>query len=170
MTSSSPRGRLSSLAFVVALSLIATTLTACNAAAQNTQSPSADPRIGLRGGKWDAAEASWNLRLLSTTRPSERFIDGINSDLALIGHYAIQGSFNGYQVWDISNSARPTLKTAYYCPASQSDVSVYRNLLIVSGESLTGRLDCGGQGVKDTVSADRLRGVRVFDISDIANP
>jgi hypothetical protein len=49
-------------------------------------------------------------------------------------------------------------------------VSVYRNLLFVSGEGLSGRIDCGTQGVKDTVSKDRLRGLRIFDISDISNP
>jgi hypothetical protein len=47
---------------------------------------------------------------------------------------------------------------------------VYRNLLFVSGEGLGGRVDCGTQGVPDTVSRDRLRGIRIFDISDIANP
>jgi hypothetical protein len=73
-------------------------------------------------------------------------------------------------VWDISNPAQPTLTTAYVCPASQSDVSVYRNLLFVSGEGLSGRLDCGTQGVSSAVSSDRLRGVRIFDISDIRNP
>ena len=26
-----------------------------------------------------------------------------NSDLAFIGNYVIQGSYNGYQIWDISN-------------------------------------------------------------------
>ena len=56
------------------------------------------------------------------------------------------------------------------CPGSQSDVSVYRNLLFVSGEDLGARLDCGIQGVKDTVSKDRIRGIRIFDISDIDNP
>src|SRR6185312_5886007 len=34
----------------------------------------------------------------------------------------------------------------------------------------SGRLDCGTEGVKDTVSKDRLRGLRIFDISDIAHP
>jgi hypothetical protein len=82
----------------------------------------------------------------------------------------IQGSYDGYQIWDITQTSHPTLTTAFYCPASQSDVSVYKNLLIVSGEGLTGRLDCGDQGVKDTVSKDRLRGIRIFDISDIKNP
>ncbi|MBA3404022.1 MAG: hypothetical protein H0U13_04920, partial [Gemmatimonadaceae bacterium] len=118
----------------------------------------------------DAGEAIWNMRLLSKTPPSEKFVGQTNSDLAFTGNYAIQGSYNGYQVWDISNPAAPTLRTSYVCPASQSDVSVYKNLLFVSGEGLSGRIDCGTQGVQDTVSRDRLRGLRIFDISDIANP
>src|SRR5204863_3667797 len=62
------------------------------------------------------------------------------------------------------------MRKGFVCPASQSDVLVYRNLLFGSGEGLSGRIDCGGQGVKDTVSMERLRGLRVFDISDIDNP
>src|SRR3954469_17865606 len=111
-----------------------------------------DPRIGLRAGKYDAETALMNMKLLSATQPPDSFVDGINSDMAFTGKYVIQGSFNGYQVWDISNPRQPTIKIAYYCPASQSDVSVYKNLLFVSGESNTGRLDCGDQGVKDPVS------------------
>jgi hypothetical protein len=136
----------------------------------STAAPNPDPRVGLRAGLMDAAEASWNLRVLSKTPPSAKFVGITNSDLAFTGPYAIQGNYNGYQVWDISDPTRPSLKTAYVCPASQSDVSVYRNLLIVSGEGLSGRVDCGTQGVKDTVSKDRLRGIRIFDISDISNP
>ena len=132
--------------------------------------PNPDPRVGLKAGLYDAGEASWNLDVLSQTRPSEQFAGITNSDLAFTGKYAIQGSYNGYQIWDISNPAEPRLETAYLCPASQSDVSVYRNLLFVSGEGLSGRIDCGTEGVKDTVSAERLRGLRIFDISDIAHP
>ena len=132
--------------------------------------PIPDPRVGLRAGKNDAAEAMWNLRVVSKTPPAEKFVGVTNSDLAFLGNYAIQGNYNGYQVWDISNPAQPTLKKGYVCPASQSDVSVYRNLLFVSGEGLSGRIDCGIEGVKDTVSKDRLRGLRIFDITDITNP
>jgi LVIVD repeat-containing protein len=139
-------------------------------ASKSTEAPRPDPRVGLKGGKTDAGQAVWNLHLVSSTPPSEKFVDGINSDLAFTGHYAIQGSFNGYQVWDIANPGKPALETAYVCPGSQSDVSVYRNLLFVSGENLTARLDCGTEGIEDTVSAERLRGLRVFDISDIAHP
>ena len=136
----------------------------------SAEAPNPDPRVGLRAGLWDAGQVAWNLRLVSTTPPPEGFVGVTNSDLAFLGRYVIQGNYNGYQVWDISNPAKPTIKTAYLCPASQSDVSVYQNLLFVSGEGLTGRIDCGAQGVPDTVSRDRLRGLRIFDISDISRP
>jgi len=132
--------------------------------------PSPDPRVGLKAGLWDAGQAAWNMRLVSTTKPSEKFLGSTNSDLAFLGNYAIQGNYNGYQIWDISNPQSPTLKVANYCPASQSDVSVYKNLLFVSAEGATGRIDCGDQGVKAPVSDERIRGVRIFDISDITRP
>ncbi len=132
--------------------------------------PKPDPRVGLKAGLMNAEEATWNLRVVSRTPPSEQFLGVTNSDLAFLGSYAIQGSYNGYQVWDIADLRKPTLKTAYVCPASQSDVSVYKNLLFVSGENLAGRLDCGTQGVEDTVSSERLRGIRIFDITDITKP
>ena len=132
--------------------------------------PSPDPRVGLKAGLYDAAEATWNMRVLSRTKPSEKFIGGTNSDIAFRGNYVIQGNYNGYQIWDITNPSAPTLAFANYCPASQSDVSTYKNLLFVSAEGNTGRIDCGNQGVKDTVSAERIRGIRIFDITDIAHP
>jgi len=165
-------GVLSAAACSTAIAPSAGTSAGTNAStsSMSTAAPNPDPRIGLRAGLYNAAEAAWNIQVLSKTPPSANFAGITNSDLAFTGNYAIQGSYNGYQVWDISNPARPTLKTAFVCPASQSDVSVYRNLLFVSGEGLTGRLDCGAQGVKDTVSTERLRGLRIFDISDIEHP
>ncbi|MEP6690636.1 MAG: hypothetical protein ABJD07_05730 [Gemmatimonadaceae bacterium] len=140
--------------------------------------PSPDPRVGLAAGWFDAAEASWNMSLVSTTKPSEKFFNPstpgdarlVNSDLAFLGNYVFQGNYSGYQVWDISNPRKPTLRTAFVCPGSQSDVSVYRNLMFVSAEAVTGRIDCGMQGVADTVSKERARGIRIFDITDVANP
>jgi len=131
---------------------------------------SADPRIGLPPGLFDAGEATWNLRVLSNTAPSKEFVGGINTDLAFSGNYAIQGSFRGFQVWDISDPIQPALANGFVCPAAQSDVSVYQNLLFVSGEDLGGRLDCGTEGVREMVSPERLRGIRIFDISDVLNP
>jgi hypothetical protein len=148
----------------LALALISTVVGASTLSAQ------ADPRVGLRAGLFDAAEAVSNLRVLSATRPSQKFLGSTNSDLAFNGHFVIQGSYNGYQIWDLSDPSHPALKVGNYCPASQSDVSSYKNLLFVSAEGATGRIDCGDSGVKDTVSKERIRGIRIFDISDIANP
>ncbi|HEX6052229.1 MAG TPA: hypothetical protein VFZ21_23350 [Gemmatimonadaceae bacterium] len=167
-----PTARRGASAWSLAFAIVA--LNACASstppAVTTAPTPAVDPREGLRAGRFDAAEAAWNLKVVSKTQPPERFVGSTNSDLAFTGNYAIQGNYNGFQVWDISNPSRPTLKTAYYCPASQSDVSVYRNLLFVSGEGYGGRLDCGGQGVQDSVSKERLRGIRIFDITDIGNP
>ncbi len=155
---------------VAALAACAHAPSSAGGSMMSMSAPSPDPRIGLKAGVMNAAEATWNMRVLSRTQPSEKFLNSTNSDLAFTGRYAIQGSYNGYQIWDIGDPSHVTLKTAYYCPASQSDVSVYKNLLFVSGEGLTGRIDCGAQGVKEASSKDRLRGVRIFDVTDIANP
>ena len=155
----------------LSLALALVTAAACApAVTSRSSSPIPDPRVGLRAGMMNAAEAAWNMRVVSKTPPSEKFAGITNSDLSFTGQYAIQGNYNGYQVWDISNPSAPVLKTAYVCPASQSDVSVYRNLLFVSGEGLGARIDCGTTPVRDTVSKERLRGLRIFDITDIANP
>jgi hypothetical protein len=132
--------------------------------------PTPDPRIGLRAGLFDAGEAIWNLQVLSRTAPSSEFVGSINTDLAFTGNYAIQGSFSGFQIWDISDPSQPDLARSFVCPAAQSDVSVHQHLLFVSGEGFGGRLDCGTQGVGERVSPERLRGIRIFDISDILNP
>ncbi len=132
--------------------------------------PSPDPRVGLKAGQYDAGEAAWNMRLVSNTKPSAKFVGSTNSDLAFSGNLVFQGNYNGYQVWDISNRAAPTLAHSKYCPASQSDVSTYKNLLFVSAEGNTGRIDCGDQGVKDPVSQERIKGIRIFDNTDITNP
>ena len=140
------------------------------ASANSATAPTPDPRVGLKAGMTDAGQAFWNMRLATNAPSTDKFAGSTNSDLAFYKNYAIQGNYNGYQVWDISAPTKPVLKIGYYCPASQSDVSVFRNLLFVSGEGTGGRLDCGGGGVGDSVSTDRLRGLRIFDITDITNP
>jgi hypothetical protein len=152
-------------------------------AQQVIATPKPDPRVGLKAGtmtRWKldttkfvvvqpAAEAAWNMKLLSSTPASDNFRGQTNSDLSFRGNYAIQGNYNGYQIWDISNPAKVSLATAYFCPASQSDVSVWKNLLFVSSESPAGRTDCSRDSMP-TVDVHRLRGIRVFDGTDIKNP
>jgi hypothetical protein len=132
--------------------------------------PSPDPRVGLKAGLQDAGSAIWNLKMISHTQSPAGFAGVTNSDLAFHGNDVIQGNYNGFQIWDISDPADPKLRDGTLCPASQSDVSVYNNLLFVSAEAPTARLDCGKDAPRDPVSKDRIRGLRIFDISDVARP
>src|SRR5437867_624429 len=137
-----------------------------------------DPRVGLTVGWHNAGEASRNLTLLAHRDKPEGWFDPAhmgsfdfaNSDLAFKGGYMFQGGWHGFQVWDIANPANPKIRTTFACFGGQGDPSVYRNLLFISVEDARGRVDCGAQGVPDSVSAERLRGVRIFDISDIDHP
>jgi hypothetical protein len=132
--------------------------------------PSPDPRVGLKAGLQDAGEAIWNMRKISHTPSPKDFAGITNSDLSFSGANVIQGNYNGFEIWDIANPVEPRLRIGKLCPASQSDVSVYKNLLFVSAEAPTARLDCGAQAPRDPVSADRIRGLRIFDITNIDAP
>ena len=86
--------------------------------------------------------------MISTTPPSENSLgktpDGkdihwgdkdarpsTHSDLAFTGKYTVQGHYNGFDIFDISNPEEPSLAQHFSCPASQNDVSVYKNLLFM---------------------------------------
>ncbi len=97
-------------------------------------------------------------------------LDFSNSDIAFDGHRLFMGSFHGYNVYDIEESKNPKLLASIVCPGGQGDVSVYKNLLFMSVEQGRGRIDCGTQGHQSAVSSERFRGVRIFDITDVAKP
>src|SRR6185295_10761117 len=117
-------------------------------------------------------QALWNMSLVSNTPPSENFMNRSdpgdqrvwNSDLGFTGHYVIQGNFAGYQIWDVANPAAPKLHAWYLCIGSQSDVSLFGHLLFESTEAHNARLDCSPDGVRDTVSKERARGIRIYDV------
>jgi hypothetical protein len=137
-----------------------------------------DPRVGLAAGWHDAESAIRNLTLVGNLPRPEGFVDPenpgafpfANTDLAFQGDLVFVGNFAGFQVFDISNPEKPEFKVGVVCPGGQGDVSVHGNLLFTSVEEARGRVDCGAEGVQDTVSVERFRGVRIFDISDIETP
>lgn len=137
-----------------------------------------DPRVGLRAGITDAGEAAWNMDLLANiTRPTA-FVDPANignlafanSDLAFQGNFVYVGNFHGFNIYDISEPTNPRLRTSVICPGGQGDLSVQGNLLFMSVEETRGRIDCGAQGAGGPVNAERFRGVRIFDISNLDAP
>jgi hypothetical protein len=98
------------------------------------------------------------------------FLNFANSDLAFSGNHLFVGNFNGFNVYELSSGKKPKLLASIVCPGGQGDVSVHGNLLVMSVEQTRGRIDCGTAGVQAPVSAERFRGVRVFDITDVKKP
>ena len=116
----------------------------------------------------------------------------VNSDLAFNGNYLFVGNYNGINFYDIDSPMDVKHTLSIVCPGGQGDVSVYKNLLFMSAEAMNGRIDCGTQGNPPPEgytppppqpgaqgagrrgppppSPDRFRGVRIFDIGDMANP
>jgi hypothetical protein len=194
----------------------------------NPRAGAGDPRIGLKGGLHDAAEAANGMVRIATLPKPPGFAPGdpntgpaeppteeqgvagggggrrpniqygsTNSDLAFSGNHLFVGNYNGINFYDIDDPGKVKLRTSLLCPGGQGDVSVYRNLLFMSAEAMNGRIDCGSQGIPlpagykapppeppapnapagtrarrppPPPSPDRFRGVRIFDISDLAHP
>ena len=106
-------------------------------------------------------------------RPPQQQGQGLNfsnSDIAFRRADMFLGNFNGFNTYDIESPKKPRLLASVVCPGGQGDMSVYGNLLFMSVEQTRGRIDCGTQGVTEPVSAERFRGVRIFDITDISKP
>ena len=170
----------------------AASVAACaGAAPQTTESPApapapaaaapsdtADPRVGLAAGWRDAGTAASNLALVAHVDRPEGFYDAQalgnlllgNTDVAFQGDRLFLGSFHGFNIYDIADPEAPRLVTSFPCPGGQGDLSVYENLLFMSVEMPNGRIDCGMTAPTGTSSPDRFRGVRIFDISNIAAP
>ncbi len=99
------------------------------------------------------------------------FLSFANTDMAFSGDLLAVGNYHGFNLYRITDTAaEPELITSVVCPGGQGDVSIVGDLLLMSVEANSGRVDCGRQGVGDGPQPDRFRGVRIFDISDRANP
>ncbi|HEV2906804.1 MAG TPA: hypothetical protein VGZ50_05780, partial [Actinomycetota bacterium] len=96
----------------------------------------------------------------------------INSDLAFWGNRAYQGTYDGFQIIDISNPEDPQQVLDYnQCSpgtssGNQGDVVVWGSILTRSWNSNAGSgLTCDGQAVPSG-----FEGLHIFDISDETNP
>ncbi|HSR52298.1 MAG TPA: DUF305 domain-containing protein [Acidobacteriota bacterium] len=93
-----------------------------------------------------------------------------NTDMAFSGDVMVAGNYHGFNIYRLKDEGIPSLLSSVVCPGGQGDVSIVGDLLIMSVEQTRGRLDCGLEGIKEDVSAERFRGIRIFDISDLARP
>jgi hypothetical protein len=142
---------------------LAAALLPAHALAQVPAPGDVDGRAGLVLPTQEASTDNLDL-LSSTANPAE--VSGWNSDLAFTRGHAVMGNYQGFTIWDVSDPAAPTLRTAVSCPGGQNDVSAHGDLLFVSVESggYTACDDGSGEG------SQVFRGVRIFDISDLDRP
>jgi hypothetical protein len=117
-----------------------------------------------------------NLKLLSNTPKVAPFdsTSDFNSDLAFEDGLAYQGNYDGVMVWDLANPANPSLMASIHCPGSQNDVTVNEGILVTSTDSRRNKPECEGNrsatGAESASEATSWEGLRVFDVSDPANP
>ena len=102
--------------------------------------------------------------------PRPALLSFSNTDLLFSGNYMVAGNYHGFNTYDISNARAPQHIGSVVCPGGQGDVSLVGNLLIMSVQEVRGRLDCGLQGVPEPVSDERVKGIRIFDVTDFTNP
>ncbi|WP_344102903.1 hypothetical protein [Myceligenerans crystallogenes] len=100
--------------------------------------------------------------------PKNGTLQSTGSDIAFKGRYAFAGNYDGFTVYDLSNPAAPEQLVQVYCPGGQNDVSVHGNILVTSTDSR--RTDDSCDSTSSSDPANYWEGIRVWDISDPANP
>ncbi|USQ86748.1 hypothetical protein NFX46_25440 [Streptomyces phaeoluteigriseus] len=96
-------------------------------------------------------------------------LPGTNTDLAFQGRYAFSGNYDGFRVFDISNPKAPKTVSQVLCPGSQNDISVSGDLLFLSTDSSRSDSSCNST-TQPATEKSSWEGMKVFDISDKANP
>ncbi len=92
------------------------------------------------------------------------------SDMAMSNGILFQGNFNGFNAYDTRGGGEPRLVMSVVCPGGQGDLSIHGNLLFMSVEQGRARIDCGTAAAEGDVNAERFRGIRIFDITDLSAP
>ncbi|MFI6265021.1 LVIVD repeat-containing protein [Micromonospora sp. NPDC051006] len=92
-----------------------------------------------------------------------------NSDLAFQGNYAFAGNYEGFNVFDITDPSSPQVTSQVVCPGSQGDPTVFGNLLFLAVDAPRSDDSCNSAS-GSSGQASSWEGVRIFDISDKANP
>ncbi len=97
--------------------------------------------------------------------------DFTNSDLSFWGDIAYAGNYGGFRVFDMSDPGTPVELANVDCPGPQNDTSVWGNILILSVDAVMEGPNCGDAQLPSVPApAEGWEGIRIFDVSDPANP
>ncbi len=122
------------------------------------------------GAKHDDPEAEEDEKKEDEEDERYPLLSFANTDMAFSGDILVAGNYHGFNVYKLDEDGKPNLVSSVVCPGGQGDVSLVGDLLIMSVEQTRGRLDCGLEGVREDVSTDRFRGLRIFNLSDLERP
>jgi uncharacterized protein (DUF305 family) len=126
--------------------------------------------MGLPPAKLDK-EGKETIKDGKTVRSSRRpLLSFSNTDMAFSGDKLVVGNYHGFNAYQLKANGTPELISSVVCPGGQGDVSIVGDLLIMSVQDTRARLDCGLGGVTEKISAERFRGIRIFDVSDYTRP
>jgi hypothetical protein len=131
--------------------------------------PGAAHADGLPGV--DEIASSENVRQIANVPKLGPFAaeSAYNTDLAFQDGYAYVGNYNGFTIFDVTNPAAPRVVSQVLCPGSQNDVSVFGNLLFLSTDSSRSDDSCSSTPQSAAIKSS-WEGMKIFDISDKANP
>lgn len=139
-------------------------------AAKEEAKPEAAPAPAVAAADPAAATPAREEEDLTEFAERSPLLDFANTDIAFFDDVMVAGSYHGFNIYKLGTDGLPNLMSSVVCPGGQGDVSVVGNILVMSVEQTRGRVDCGLDGAPGKVNEERFRGLRIFDISDLARP
>ncbi|MBC8093681.1 MAG: hypothetical protein H7Y15_17445 [Pseudonocardia sp.] len=119
----------------------------------------------------DEIVSSTNITQLANIPKQEPFTgpSSFGTDIAFQDDLAYVGNYDGFVIYDVSDPAEPSIVSQVLCPGSQNDVSVSGDLLFLATDSRWSDDSCSAvpQGIG---GLDYWEGIKIFDVSDPANP
>ncbi|MGH2784010.1 MAG: LVIVD repeat-containing protein [Actinomycetota bacterium] len=115
---------------------------------------------------------SANMSLVGSFDDNGEYRSG--SDIAFWGNLAAFGNLDpgGFRLLDISNPTAPKLVSQFECPGSQSDISIWGDLVFVSVDTAYFDPACtaGEASIDQFVLGNVWEGIRIVSIADPAKP
>ena len=144
--------------------------------------------LGVAAGHAEAARAqgaslhSDNMSLIANWNNAGEY--GQGSDMAFWGNRAVLGSYapGGFRLMDLANPAAPRQISFFHCPGTQADVSMWRDIVVVSVDAARGATSedgeptdpaqCGaGAATQAEIEAGTAwEGLRIVSIADPTAP
>ncbi len=138
----------------------------------STTAPTPDPRVGLTAGRWDAGAGGVEHAddLDDAAEPRSRWARRTRTSRS-VGKYAIQGNYNGFEIYDISNPAKPVLVHDVSLPGvAERRVGVQEPAVHVVGSDATAARTAGSAACPIRSARSACAASAIFDIADLVHP